>query len=369
MYSKSAIQTAATDIVGYRSSTNSNYSGLPSYLKTSNSGFYVNDVPGISLELIDDAKQEQAFNDYVMGIHQSETLQFIQRFVDRQKKKIATKELLSNVTLLQRHNDKSRTITKSGRFVGWAITPRESKSINVNIKSIGIQGAATDSITLYLFDPTQEAAIATKTVNITTSVAWTDLDWDIEFDKLDGGAGSTYLIGYFESDLTTTLYEHDCGEGLAHASQKITRHYAGVSPVRFNSSVLNGTDLPDMQYLESSMECQSPGFNLRINVKCDITDVLVDNIEMFGEAIQHAIAIRYLRDALGNIGLNPTISSAQNRGMFEQELTDLEGRLYGGVIEDLGYRRGIIDNLALDFSELDIVCLKAVDDRIAQVKF
>lgn len=321
------------------------------------------------MELIDDAKKEQSFNDYVANIHLSETTQFIQRFVDRQKKKLATKELLSNVTLLQRHNDKSRTITKSDRFVGWAITPRESKSINVNIKSIGIQGAATDSITLYLFDPTQEAAIQSKTVSITTSVAWTDLGWDVEFDKLDGGAGSTYLIGYFEDDLTTSLYEHDCGEGLAHASQKITRHYAGISPVRFASSVLNGTDAPDMQYLESSMQCQSPGFNLRINVKCDITDVLVDNIEMFGEAVQYAIALRYLREAQGAIGLNPTISSTRNRETFEQEITDLEGRLYGGVIEDVGYRRGIIDNLTLDFSELDIVCLKARDDRIAQVKF
>ncbi len=329
----------------------------------------MDDVPGISLELIDDAKKEQSFNDYVMNVHRSEITQFIQRFVDRQKKKLATKELLSNITILQKHNDKSRTITKSDRFVGWAITPRESKSINVNIKSIGIQGAATDSITLYLFDPTQEAAIQSKTVSITSSVAWTDLGWDVEFDKLDGGAGSTYLIGYFESDLTTTLYEHDCGEGLAHASQRITRHYAGISPVRFSSSVLNGTNTPDMQYLESSMQCQSPGFNLRINVKCDITDVLVDNIEMFGEAVQYAIAIRYLREAMGSIGLNSTISSTRNRETFDQEILDIEGRLYGGVIEDVGYRRGIIDNLTLDFSELDIVCLKARDDRIAQVKF
>jgi hypothetical protein len=150
MYSKSLIQTAATDIVGYQSSTNSNYSGLPAYLKTSNSGFYVNDVPGISLELIDDSKKEQSFNDYVINVHRSEINQVVQRFVDRQKKQLASKELLSNITLLQRHNDKSRTITKADRFVGFAITPRESKSININIKSIGIQGAATDSITLYL---------------------------------------------------------------------------------------------------------------------------------------------------------------------------------------------------------------------------
>ena len=329
----------------------------------------MNDLPGISLELINDAKREQTLNNYVMNVHSSETRQVVQRFVDRQKKKLASKELLSNVTILQRHNDKSLTITKAGRFVGYAITPRESKSINVNIKEIGIQGVAADSITLYLFDPTQETAIETKTVSITTSQAWTTLDWDVEFDKSDGGAGSTYLIGYFEDSLTTTLYQQEWNIGAAHASQKITRHYAGVSPVRFASGTLSGVTVPDMQYLESSMNCHSSGFNLRFNVKCDITDVLTDNIDMFGEAVQNAIAIRYLRDALGNIGLNPTVSSAQNRAMFEQEVLDMEGRLHGGYIENVGWRRGILDNLALDFSELDIVCLKAQDDRIAQVRF
>jgi FAD synthase len=90
---------------------------------------------------------------------------------------------------------------------------------------------------------------------------------------------------------------------------------------------------------------------------------------MFGEAMQLAVAIRILRDALGNIGLNPTISSAQNRATWEEMLTDFEGRLYGGYIENIGYQRGILDNLSLDFSELDAVCLKSVDDRITEVKW
>jgi hypothetical protein len=35
----------------------------------------------------------------------------------------------------------------------------------------------------------------------------------------------------------------------------------------------------------------------------------------------------------------------------------------------VGYQRGIIDNLTLDFSELDAVCFKARADRIAQTYF
>ena len=343
---------------------------MPSYLKTSESGYYVNDLP-IPLELIDDARQEQSFNDYVMNVHNSEVLKIVNRFVDRQKKKLNTKELLSDVTMIQKHNDLSEVVSGvNSRFVGYAIPPRESKSVSVKIKSIGLQSSASKSFTLYLFDPTQQTAIQSKTVTCSgKSVSWTDLNWTIEFES-DYGAGGTYLIGYFEDDLSGTLYQQDWSDGMAHQSMKITRHYAGLSPVRFNSGTLSGTSLPNMERLTSSMSCKSSGFNLKFSVKCDITDVLVDNINMFGEAVQYGIALRYLTDALANIGLNPTISASQNRGTWEQMKTDYEGILYGGYIDGVTYRqRGIIDNLVLDFSELDAVCLKARDDRIGQVKW
>jgi hypothetical protein len=124
-----------------------------------------------------------------------------------------------------------------------------------------------------------------------------------------------------------------------------------------------------MEYLEGSLSCKTSGFNLRFNVKCDITDVLEENITMFGEAVQHMVAIKYLRDALGFYGLKPGTTSSQNRDQFGQLLTDYEGALFGGYIENVGYRRGIIDNLTLDFSELDAVCLKARNDRIGEVRW
>ena len=342
---------------------------MPSYLKTSASGFYVNDLP-IPLELINDVKQEQTFNNYVMNVHNAEILKVIERFIGKQKKKLTTKELLSNVTMIQKPNKKDQTILADSRFLGYAITPRESKSININIKSIGLQSSAAEEFTLYLFDPTQETAIESKTVTCDgASVEWTTLDWDIEFDRSDGGAGSTYLIGYFEDDLSGTLYHQDWSDGQMHTSMKVTRHYAGLCPVRFNNSTLSDTDCPDLQYIESSLCTKTSGFNLRFNVKCDITDVLEDNITMFGEAMQYAVAIRYLKDAIGNIGLKSTYSSGQNREEFKQMITDYEGILYGGVIEDVGYQRGIMDNLVLDFSELDAVCLKARADRISEVRW
>lgn len=304
----------------------------------------------------------------MQDVHNSELLLVMQRFVDRQKKKLNTKELLSNMTLIPRHNDLSQTISKSSRFVGYAITPRESKSININIKEVGFQASASDSFTLYLFDPSQQTAIKTTTITPTgKSMTWDTLSgWDIEFDKSDGTAGGTYLIGYFEDDVTANMYTQDWSNGQAHVAKRVTRHYAGIAPVRMSAS---GATLPNMELLPSSVSCKTSGFNLRFNIKCDITDVLVDNITMFGEAMQHAVAIRYLQDALNNINIKPNFSGDQTRESMHDRLIDLEGALYGGVIDGVGYRRGIIDNLSIDFSNLDGNCLKAADEIIRQVNY
>ena len=291
----------------------------------------------------------------------------MQRFVDRQKKDLNSKELLSSVTMIQKHNDLDRTISKNSRFVGYAITPKASKSINVNIKSVGFQASASDSFTLYLFDPSQQTAIQSSDITITgKSLTWTTLNWDIEFDNLSGTAGGTYLIGYFEDDVTASLYDQPWSDSQVHVSKQITRHYAGLAPVRLSAT---GSTLPNMAKVPSSVSCRTSGFDLRLNVKCDITDILVDNITMFGEAVQHAIAIRYLKDALTNIHLNPNYSSAQNREQFEQQIIDLEGALYGGVIAGQGYQRGIVDNLAIDFSNIDAKCLKSKQEIIQLVRW
>ena len=291
----------------------------------------------------------------------------MQRFIDRQKKRLNSKELLSNVTMIQRHNDLSQVIGQSSRFVGYAITPRESKSININIMEVGFQSSASDTFTLYLFDPSQQTAIQTKTIISTgKSLTWTTLDWNVEFDKSDGTAGGTYLIGYFESALTASMYQQDWSDGQAHVAKKITRQYAGITPVRMAAT---GVTLPDMALLPSGASCKTSGFDLRFNIKCDITEVLVDNIEMFGEAVQHAIAIRYMRDALATLALNPNTASSRNREQFTELITDYEGMLYGGYIDNVGYRRGIIDNLSIDFSNLDARCLQAEENIIREVGF
>ena len=339
---------------------------------TSDSGYYVNDLPGITLGLLDYANNETTVCDYVHSVHQSETIKIIDAFIAKQKKDLQSKELLSNTTLIQAHNELDLEITRNGRFVGFALVPRESKSIVTKITQIGFLSTAAQSFTLYMFDSSQKEAIYSKVITITKpdSVEWTTLDWEIAFDRDSGSAGQRFLIGYFENDLTANLYEEDWTGGCSHVAQKIFGHYMGAFPVRFNSGVLNGTYLPNLKYLGSSNNCRTPGFNLRMNVKCDVSRVLIDNIDMFAQAIQYGIAVRILNDVVkNNLDLNVISNALDKRIDYKELVSEYNGKLYGGLLENGGYIPGIIDRLSIDFSTLDAVCFKKKAGDIMGVKW
>jgi hypothetical protein len=368
MYSKTQIQTAGRNLVGWSQSKSAKYNTIPSDYHTAD--FYVNDLPGISVDLLDYVGAEKTISNYIPSIHDSELINVIESFIAKQKKDLETKELLSNITLIQNFIDRYRQIEHNGRFVGYAITPRESKSIVSKIQQIGFISKVPQTFTIYLYVTSSKEAIQTKNITITKAdtLEWFTLDWDVWFDSDSYGAGQHYLIGYYENDLTTALYESDWTGSQSHIAQKVFGHYMGIAPFRFPSGVLDGVNLPDCKYLRSSLNCMNSGFNLRFNTKCNITKVLTDNISMFGQALQYQIAIRILNDALSNIELNNVTGAVRNQERWEELRAQYTGMLKGGVIEGT-YIPGIIDRLSVDFSYLDSVCLKNKANQVTGVKW
>ena len=303
---------------------------------------------------------EKNVSDYIASVHDGEIIKLVDMLIQKQKVNLNTKELLTHGTMIQDFDDLEQTISKSGRFVGYLITPKESNTITSKILQAGFMSSAADSFTLYLFDTSSKAAIQSKTITTTAAdtIAWTDLDWDISFDREAGSAGQHYIIGYFENDVTANLYDQTWNGKCLHMSQRVFGHYMGLAPCRFNSGTLNGVNIPTLSYLESSINCRTSGFNLRFNTKCDITKVLEDNISMFAEALQYKIAIKIMQDALAYTTLNNVTNAQQLRVQWQELITEYTGILKGGITEAGIPVKGLIDNLSLDFSSLDAVCLK-----------
>ena len=365
MFDSDTIQTAGSGLTGWKTSTHDDFVTISSLLKSPTSGLYINSLPGVTVELASKASKEESLTDYLDNVHGEELRQLVNTFAHSLKSELKSKELLSNVTLIQKHNDYDFKITKDSRFVGYMISPQPSKSVKATISQIGFEMDTAQSLTIYLFESSQKAAINSFTF---TSATADSLDWQnvtseeltIEYDADSYGAGTKYLIGYFESDLTGQVYQMDYSDG-ANVAKKVFGRYVGVSPIFIGSSDLDGTNIPNRNVLDGCISCKTPGFNLRFNVKCDITNILCDNIQMLARPHQYAIAVRILSDALANTGINPIASAAQNREQWTSLLSQYKAELYGGhaVIGGIPIRKkGMMEELTLDFSDIDAVCLK-----------
>ena len=355
--------------MGWSSSTNSLYDDITR--TSSDSGYYVNDLPGVTVDLLNYVDDEKNVSDYVAQVHDSEIIKLVDAFIMKAKDNLHTKELLAHNTMIQDFNELDRTISKDGRFVGYVITPRESNTISCKIREAGFLTSAADSFTLYLFDTSHKEAIQSKTVTTTDAetIKWTSLDWDVSFDREAGSAGQRYLIGYFEDDITSDLYDMTWNGQSSHFAQRVFGHYMGISPVRFNSGTLQSTSIPKQEYLRSSLNCRTSGFNLRFNTKCDITKVLVDNISMFAEALQLKIAVRILQDALSYATLNNVTNAQMLREKWTELIDEYNGKLNGGVTAAGIPVKGLIDHLSIDFSSIDAVCLKNVQGKVRYAKW
>jgi len=359
------VQTAGSGLTGWKSSTHASYTTISSLLKSPTSGLYVNSLPGVTVELAAKAAKEESLATYLDNVHSEELRQLVNTFAHSIKDRLKSKELLSNVTLIQGYNEYSSLITKDSRFVGYLIAPQPSKSVKAQISQVGFEMDTAQSLTVYLFESTQKAAIAsfTYTSDTADSLVWQDVTSEnlfIEYDAGSYGAGSRYMIGYFEDDLSGQVYQMDYKDG-ANVAKQIFGRYVGVSPIYVPSASLDGVNIPDRDVLKGAVSCKHPGFNLRFNVKCDITNILCDNIQMFARPHQYAVAVRLLSDALANTELNPISNASQTREQWQGLLGQYKAELYGGhaVIGGIPIRKkGMMEELTLDFSDIDAVCLK-----------
>ena len=378
MFNVSDIITAGSDLVGWRDSANTDYTPLPSYLTTPQSYYYVNDLPAVDLDVVNQAlsTDKTSVSEYLSQVHQGEIISLVDDFVNRSKSLLGSKSILSNFDVTNGHADVRDLATKNARFVGWVLHPRSSNNIRAQITKIGLQLDTAQMVRIYLYETSQQDAIKTAELQYTTplSVQWFDItDWFVEY-RGDYGTRQQYLLGYYEYDPNNIVsgqlvgnaveYEFDCG--CNNSPRRIYGEFVWVEPIEFENADLNltGSDyqLPTFDDLESNLCDESRGLFAKINVTCDITDVIVDNITSFSKALQYKIAIRVLDDFLASKRLNSTVDSSRIREIVEDKRNMYFSVLYGWIDSTGMRRRGIIDDITIDFSSMDDVCLPCEQD-------
>ena len=369
-------------MVGWRQSADpSNITLTPANLQAT-SGYRVNDLPGISFDLIEESTYLPNINTYLEDIESQEIITLVDKALQRSKQLTGVKELLSNFDPIVGRASFQDTLIQDERFVGFLIMPRRSNNLAAEITYVGMQidTLQADAVRIYLYETSQKDAIATfdYTNTDTFSLEWQRVtDFIIDYQSLTGGTAQQYLLGYYEPDVSNPQTVQLEGLALTYGlcsgcpgndaeRRKLYQNYIGIAPIEIPNDKLNWNgaeyELPDTDSLEGYTTVRTNGLYLKMNIKCDITNVLCTNITMFAHALQLAMAIRVLGDSLASTKHNAVRDSSRNVKNMENWMLKYGADLNGYTTEN-GWVKGIIDNIVIDFSNLDKFCLPCKFDK------
>ena len=373
MYDIEVIQSCASGLVGWHESNNPCYEQLSDILRSSFSNIYVDDLPGIEFAVIQHTLSDDwsGIDSYLQQVHNSEIANLVSKIINNAKQQLKSKELLSNFQPVAGRANFGDLMTKDSRFVGWVITPHQSNNLRAEINYLGMQLDTPQTLTIYLYETSQNHAI--RTFSFTTTEEFS-LQWErvsnfiCNYQSTSRGQGQQYLLGYYEDDLTgqalTMEYDYDC----CSKSKKLFNRWITVKPIALPSSKFrtSGSEylLPDTENLCNYESTRTYGLVLKMNITCDVSNVICENIMMLAKPLQYMIAIRVLWDAIGTTKLTAIADSGKNIENWKNFALKYEGQLYGYPLEGGKWVKGLIDNITIDFSNIDRVCLPCKQDGL-----
>lgn len=386
MFNPDIIISCGSGLVGWHQSDNPCFTNLTEILRSSFSRYYVNDLPGVTFDVIEKTfgTNFSDVNTYLNQVHNSELISLVDRLVNNNKQHLHVKELLSNFQVAAGVANFSDLVTQNQRFVGYHFTPRQSNNLRATLTHLGMQIdtiQSGDGVKIYLYETSQDDAIATFDFQNTQgfSLQWRAIEnFVINYQSTSGGQAQNYLLGYYEPDTTNPQPVQIEGQplsmrfntGCCGGNKKIFERFINAYPIAISNDRLRfvaGTyRLPavDVEDFCNYKTSHTFGLYVKFNITCDITEVICANIIMFGRALQHAIAVRILWDAIGSTDLSAVGNSVKNLENWKNFALKYQAKLDGYSLENGGWVKGIVDNLTLDFSNIDSVCLKGKHNKI-----
>jgi hypothetical protein len=353
MIDLSSVASCYAGLVGFRNSDRSCISDFTNSQTGSTSTVYVTDEPAINPTNITAImpKDYTTLSDYVTDSITKARQETLQEFVNRHKELTRARTILDNVNPVKGVNLMTNQITKSGRFVGILIEPRQSDSIVAVLKYIGVQfNALNTSLVLYLYETSQNTAIATLTLSSHSkilSLEWIESTMTCKYRSNTGGTGQRFLLGYYENDLngnavSTTMHKCSSCDGGGNAWIEKYQSQVYITGFSVPASGLSGTNLPNPSLIGEGDETY--GLHLRFYTTCDISDVLCDNKNSFAQAISKKTAMKFYLDMANNSNLSREADMTRDRAMTNYAVAKEQ-------YDDL------LKGMRIDFTAIDQYCL------------
>lgn len=277
----------------------------------------------------------------------------------------AAKAILADTSLYDGVGSLTNKVTKSGRFVGYKITPKHPDTVVV-ISSVGMQfDTPNPAFPLYVYhsssnEPVYEISIANAK---TITFYWKELEAKINlaFNSNTINDNGTYYIGYYEDDLVgQAIWKEEGFNGVAcNSCNSVSNHlhaqwskYVSIQPMYIQSAFLNEEKTMFDISKAIDLSHQNWGLNFKIQVQCDVSDLICRNKFAFIDAMQKQV----VHDLLSEMAY----STRDNQ--VKEKVRQMAMLALNGDKED--YAKGIktelkeaIEGVSFDISDMSSVCL------------
>lgn len=316
-------------VVGFRQPFNTDYAKIDSDNQISRSGLFVTDNEFCKVEYIYDSQDAIDISDANFNL-------FLKR---KQKESIISvcNAVFDNAKFRERglffRNaiNKINTESLNEGFYGYRVIPDSENNLGLLIKRVILDFEGTGDLIIYLYSTQQKQALFTKTVTITTDNQSVDLDWIIDNTLNYGGE---YYLGYY-SDSDLQPYKRDYNFSNVQTTFKDFCFYQ----VYVNSTGPNLFDLTTVENVSTSN-----GLNFDITTYDSYTDLILNNEQLFANAINLDLQISCLSTYLASLRINA--ESRQSDRTALRVMAEIEGQDGEGAIKITGLRTQLYRSIA-----------------------
>jgi DNA/RNA endonuclease YhcR with UshA esterase domain len=284
-FNRTSVINSLYGIVGLKQPYNPNFAILDTDNQTSRSGYFVSDLPYVKIEWIKDTQNYSEisdidFNEYLKRLQES-AISNVCNQVFNQPSYIDRQVLYKNA------NNNVDPVDLGEGLIGHKIEISSDKNLAFEISRVFLDFDGTGNIELYLFSSWQRNFLFKETVAITDTHQEVTLNWKV---NNEGGIykGDYYLV--YRNLNTTIPLPFKRNYNNSSVRSQITN--MKVCPIQFKG--YTDETLPDLTTEDGITD--NVGINPDITVYDDYTDLIIQNQNLFGKAIQLQMGLDILTE-------------------------------------------------------------------------
>ena len=362
MFVNEDIKNGFLGMIGVRQSPNG-YPEIDSDLTNSDYGYYLQDIHPFfthenfynCIKGLKDASTE-SYSDYFRRRFEFAYITSVRAVVQRKLSANASGHTVINNLLLYDGRGTTEMIAKRNRFVGIKIMLTKA-NLKFVLNNIAIQLSEAQTLNLYVYKANNQDAVFTIPVTYNTPFSMYQRSVLDVITKNDLSSNE-YIIGYYESDLVGSAIRRDvdfismkanCCNNATYSYWQKYNKFVTVRTFYVEETYLSDDrTLSWMNTHEMITNNTNYGLNLQFSVECDITDLVIQQKNLFVELVKQTLSNQLLKDLIYTQE-NNSVSNFLRGFIGRESLVDF-------MKPEEDKLKKAIEETALDVSSLNSTC-------------